>query len=89
MKRFVDGIPDKVLEEIFPEKLTGHGAPEDLYTHMKKMIRSGELKKGQKLTHEGISQDFDVSKWIALNVISRLEKNRLVIVKRGVGSFVA
>jgi DNA-binding GntR family transcriptional regulator len=89
MKRFGDGISNKVLKEIFPKKLTGHEAPEELYTHLKKMIRSGKLKKGDKLTYDGIAQDFDVSKSIALNVISRLKKNRLVIVKRGVGSFVA
>jgi DNA-binding GntR family transcriptional regulator len=89
MKRFGDGISNKVLKEIFPKKLTGHEAPEELYTYLKKMILSGKLKKGDKLTYDGIAQDFDVSKWIALNVISRLKKHRLVIVKRGVGSFVA
>jgi DNA-binding GntR family transcriptional regulator len=89
MKRFGDGIPNKVLKEIFPEKLTGNKASEGLYTYLKKMILSKKLKKGQKLTYDAIAQDFDVSKWIALNVISQLKKNRLVITKRGLGSFVA
>ena len=89
MKRFGDGIPNKVLKEIFPKKLRGGEASEELYTHLKKMILSGKLKKGDKLTYDGIAQDFDVSKGIVLNAIARLKKNRLVIVKRGVGSFVA
>ena len=89
MKRYGDGIPDKVLKEIFPRRINRSLAAEELYTDLKKMIVSGKLKKGQKLTYDGIAQDLNVSKGIVLNAIARLKKHRLVIVKRGVGSFVA
>jgi hypothetical protein len=38
LKQFSDGIPKKVLKEIFPKKFKGREAPEDLYTHLEKMI---------------------------------------------------
>ena len=72
-----DRIPDEVLKEIFPQKLKKRGAPEDLYIHLKKMILSGKLKKGQKLTYDGIALDFNVSRGIVHNVISRLKKDGL------------
>jgi DNA-binding GntR family transcriptional regulator len=52
------------------------------------MILSGKLKKGQKLAYDGIAQDLNVSRGIVPNVISRLKKDRLIISKRGVGSFI-
>jgi hypothetical protein len=70
-------IPDKILKEIFPQKLKKRGASEDLYTYLKKMILSGKLKKGQKLTYDGIALDFNVSRGIVHNVISRLKKDGL------------
>jgi len=88
MRRFGDGITDKVLKEIFPKKLKGREAPEELYNRLRKRILSGKLKKGQKLSYDGIAQDLNVSKGIVLNVISRLKKDRLIISKRGVGSFI-
>ena len=89
MKKSRDRIPDEVLREIFPEKLKGRETPEELYTLLKKMILSGKLKKGQRLTYDGIAQDFDVSRWIAHKVISGLKKDRLIISKWRKGSFVA
>jgi len=38
MKQFSDGIPKKVLKEIFPKRFKGREAPEELYTRLKKMI---------------------------------------------------
>jgi len=84
-----DRIPDKVLKDIFPKKLNGRKAPEELYTQLKKMILSGKLKKGQKLTYDGITLDFDVSRGIVHRVISQLKKDRLVISKWRIGLFVA
>lgn len=88
MKQFKDRIPKKVLREIFPKKLKGHEAPEELYTHLKKMILSGKLKKGQKLTNEGIVQDFNVSRAQVHKVISQLKEDGLIISKWRKGSFV-
>ena len=89
MRRLSDRIPNKVLKEIFPRRINRSQATEELYTDLKKMIVSGKLKKGQKLTYDGIAQDLNVSKGIVLNAIARLKKDRLIISKRGVGSFVA
>ena len=82
-------IPDEVLKEIFPKKLNRRKAPEELYTHLKKMILSGKLKKGQKITYDGIALDFNVSRGIVHKVISQLKKDGLVISKWRKGSFVA
>ena len=84
-----DRIPDEVLREIFPEKLRRRETPEELYTLLKKMILSGKLKKGQKLTYDGIALDFNVSRGIVPKVISRLKKDGLIISKGRKGSFVA
>lgn len=89
MGRPKNRIPDEVLKEIFPKRLERRRAPEGLYTHLKKLILSGKLKKGQKLTYDGIALDLNVSRGIVHNVISRLRKDRLIISKSRKGSFVA
>ena len=89
MRKSRDRIPDEVLREIFPEKLRRRETPEELYTLLKKMILSGKLKKGQKLTYDGTALDFNVSRGIVHNVISRLKKDGLIISKWRKGSFVA
>ena len=88
MKQSKERIPDEVLKEIFRKKLKRRGAPEDLYTHLKKMILSGKLKKGQKLTYDGIALDFNVSRGIVHNVISRLKKDRMIVSKWRKGLFI-
>lgn len=88
MKQSKERIPDEVLKGIFPKKLKRRGAPEDLYTHLKKMILSGKLKKGQKLTYDGIALDFNVSRGIVHNVISRLKKDRMIVSKWRKGLFI-
>ena len=82
-------IPDEILKEIFPKKLRRHETPEEIYTLLKKMILSGKLKKGQKLTHEGIANDFNVSRALVHKVIFQLKKDGLIISKWGKTSFVA
>ena len=88
MRKSKDRIPDEVLREIFPEKLKVRETPEELYTLLKKMILSGKLKKGQKLTHEGIASNFFVSRTLVHKVIFHLKKDGLVISKGRKGSFV-
>jgi DNA-binding GntR family transcriptional regulator len=56
---------------------------------MGKMILSGEPKKGQRLIQEKIAESFNVIRMSAAIAFSQLRKDRLVISKRGVGSFVA
>jgi DNA-binding GntR family transcriptional regulator len=83
-----DRIPDEVLKEIFPRRLNRYEASEKVYSHLKKMILSGKLKKGQKLTHEGIANDFNVSRALVHKVIFQLKKDGLIISKGRKGSFV-
>jgi DNA-binding GntR family transcriptional regulator len=88
MKKSRDRIPDEVLKEIFPRKLSRYQSPDRVYTQLKKMILSGKLEKGESLSYQKIVQEFNVSRDIAHRVISQLNKDGLIISKRGVGSFV-
>ena len=54
----------------------------------KKMILSGKLKKGERLSYDGIVQDFNVSRGVAHKVISQLKKDGLILSKSRKGSFV-
>ena len=89
MKRYGDGIPNKVLKEIFPRRINRSLAAEQIYSHIKRTILSGKLRKGQRLFQGKIAQDFGVNSVTVAIAFSKLKKHRLVIVKRGVGSFVA
>jgi DNA-binding GntR family transcriptional regulator len=89
MKRYGDGIPNKVLREIFPRRINRSLAAEQIYSHIKRAILSGKLRKGQKLFRVKIAQDFGVNIMTVAMAFFKLKKHRLVIVKRGVGSFVA
>jgi DNA-binding GntR family transcriptional regulator len=88
MRSKISKIPEKVLKEIFPRKLERYEASGGVYSQLKKMILSGKLKKGERLSYEKIVQDFNVSRDIAHSVISQLKKDGLVTSKRGVGSFI-
>jgi len=81
-------IPDKVLREIFPKKLKRYGASEKVYFHLKQMILSGKVKKGQRLVQEKIAQEFNVSRMAVGIAFSKLKSDGLIISKRGVGSFI-
>jgi DNA-binding GntR family transcriptional regulator len=81
-------IPDDVLKEIFPKRFNKSLATKQIYTHLRQMILSGKLKRGQKLLQEKIAQDFRVSRVTAGMAFSQLQKDRLIISKRGAGSFV-
>jgi DNA-binding GntR family transcriptional regulator len=83
-----DRIPDKVLDKIFPKKLKRSGASKKVYSQLKKMILTGELKKGESLSYERIVHQFNVSREVAHRVISQLKKDRVVISKGRLGTFV-
>jgi DNA-binding GntR family transcriptional regulator len=89
MKRFGDGIPNKVLKEIFPKKHHSSPISEPIYFHLKRMILSGKLKKGQRLLRWKFVQIFDVSERTVTEAFSKLRKEGLVTIKPGVGSVVA
>ncbi len=89
MKRFGDGIPKKVLKEVFPNKLNNRGlVAEELYTELTKLILSGKLKKRQGLTPGSIAQHFNISIPRVYEVISKLKKDKLIISKGRKGYFV-
>ena len=89
MRQFRDRIPDKVLKEIFPKKLSKCQPSNEVYTQLKAMILSGKLKKGERITQEEIVRRFHIN-GVAVNVaFSRLNKEKLVITKRGTRSFIA
>jgi len=83
-----DRIPNEVLKEIFPRKLSRFQSSNEVYAQLKKMILSGKLKKGQKLVQEEIVQTFNLNKAAVTIAFSRLKKDGLIVIKRGVGSFV-
>jgi DNA-binding GntR family transcriptional regulator len=78
-----------VLREIFPKKLKRSPGSERVYSELKQMILSGKIRKGKRLFREKIGQDLNVSQTIVANAFSRLKKDGLVIIKGGIGSFVA
>ena len=89
MKKPKDRIPDGVLKEIFPKKFNRGPASETVYMQLKQMILSGKFRKGQRLLREEIAQDCEVSEVTVSKAFLRLKKDGLVIIERGVGSFVA
>ena len=75
-------------DEIFPQKLTRFLFPEDVYAQLKKRVLSSKLKKGQRLSYDGIVHDFNIRRWAAHRVISKLKKDGFLISKSKAGSFV-
>ncbi len=88
MKRFGDGIPKKVLKEIFPKRLNRSSVAEQVYALLKQMILSRNLKKGKRLLRLEVVKIFDVDEWIVSEAFSQLKKDGLIIIK-GRRSFVA
>ena len=88
MKTSVNGIPKKLLKEIFPKKLKSSLVSELVYSHVKEMISSGKLKKGKRLIREKIAQDLGVSVYAVAMTFLQLKKDGLIIVRHGKGSFV-
>ncbi len=88
MKRYGDGIPKKVLREIFPRRINRSLAAEQIYSHIKRTILSGKLKKGQRLLRLEFVQFFNVNEGTVSKAFSLLKKDGLII-NKGRGSFVA
>ena len=88
MKTGKDRIADDLLKEIFPRKLKRTLSTKQSYIHLKKIIISGRLKKGQKLLQKEIAKDFRVSRASAAKAFTQLKKDGLIVSKKGIGSFV-
>ena len=67
MKKFSDGIPDKVLKEVFPKKMSRFEPSDEVYKQLKTMILSDRLKKGERITQGEIVQRFNIN-WAAVKV---------------------
>jgi DNA-binding GntR family transcriptional regulator len=74
-------------DEIFPQELTRFLFPGGVYAQLKKRILSGKLKNGQRLSYDGIFHGFNISRWAAHRVISKLKKDGFLISKSEAGSF--
>jgi len=81
-------VSNEVLKEIFPQKLKRSPASEQVYSSLKSMILSGELKKGQRLLRWELAQIFDVSEAVVSKAFSKLKKDGLIISKGNTGTFV-
>jgi DNA-binding GntR family transcriptional regulator len=88
MKKSRNRIPNKVLKEIFPQYLKKFSLSDDLYAQLKALIRSGKLKKGQKLALNKLAHDLDTTIPIIRPAFQRLEREGLIISMGRKGSFV-
>jgi len=88
MRKSKSGIPNEILNEIFPQKLTRFQFPDKVYGRLRNGILSGKLKKGQKLSYDGVVHEFGISRWAAHKVISELKNDGLLVSKDKMGSFV-
>ena len=82
-------VPDEVLKEIFPKNLIRASLSDELYSQLKKLILSGKLKKGQKLSLNKLARDLNTTIPIINPTFRQLEKEGLIISKGRKGSFVA
>jgi DNA-binding GntR family transcriptional regulator len=89
MKKTKSKISDEVIKEIFSKKLKRYRATDRVYSEMREMILSHKFKKGQMLLRAEIAHEFNVSETIVAKAFSQLKKDKLIIVKGGIGSFVA
>ena len=88
MKEAKDRIPGKVLKEIFPKHVKKASLSDDLYAQLKALIRSGKLKKGQKLSLNRLALDLDTPIPIIRPAFKRLEREGLIKSMGRQGSFV-
>jgi DNA-binding GntR family transcriptional regulator len=82
-------VPEEVLREIFQRKLTRRGLSDEVHNRLKKMILSGELKKGDRLVQEKLALRFNVSRQTVISALQKLKRDKLIVVKYKKGAFVA
>ncbi len=82
-------VPEKVLKEIFQRKLKRRDLTGQVYNKLKKMILSGELKKGERLVQEKLALQFNVSRQTVIFALRQLKKDKLIVVKYKKGAFVS
>lgn len=82
-------IPDSVISEIFPKKVSKSKLSEEVYDQIRKLIASGRFKKGQRLVEEQLAHRLNVSRNPVQIALLRLRKEKLVVWKYKKGTFVA
>ncbi len=82
-------IPESVINEIFPKKVSKSKLSEEVYEQIRKMIASGKFKKGQRLVEEQLAHRLNVSRNPVQVALLRLRKEKLVVWKYKKGTFVA
>ncbi len=82
-------IPESVIKEIFPKKVSRPNLSEEVYEQLTKMIASGKLKKGHRLVEEQLANRLNVSRNPVQRALLRLRKEKLVVWKYNKGTFVA
>ena len=83
-----NGIRKKVLKEIFPKRFERGLASDRVYFHLKRMIRSGKLEKGERLLRWKFVKTFDINESSVTEAFRRLRKDGLIITQGKRGSFV-
>jgi len=83
-----NGIPQKLLKEIFPKKLEKGLTSDKAYSHIKRMILSGKLKKGERLLRWKYVKILEVKETAVTMAFCRLKKDGLIVTKGRKGSFV-
>ena len=82
-------VPEEVLKEIFQRKLKKRDLNGQVYNRLKRMILSGQLKKGERLIQEKLALQFNVSRQTIIFALQQLKKDRLIIIKHKKGAFVS
>ena len=85
---FKRGIPDKVIQEIFPEKFKRTSPTKQTYDLLRRLILTGELKKGEKVTQNTVAEELGVGDTVVKVAFSRLRRQGLIISRKRAGSVV-
>ena len=89
MRKSKDRIPDEVLKEIFPKHVRKVSLSDELYIQLKRLILSGKLKKGQKLSLNKLALDLNISMPLIRPAFQQLQREGLIISMGRKGFFVA
>jgi len=87
-RTFKHGIPNKVIQEIFPDRSQRTSPAKETYDLLRHLILAGKLKKGEKLIQNTVAEELGMSDTVVKVVFSRLRRERLIISRKGVGSVV-
>jgi DNA-binding GntR family transcriptional regulator len=82
-------IPEEVLKDIFPKKLSRSQPSDRVYAKLKSLILSGKLKEEQRLVQHKLARNLNVSIPSIYPVFQQLKRDGLMINRGRKESFVA